>query len=139
MSARAPHPVVRLLAPVAMMAAIFYFSAQPFDGQELAWWEVLGRKLGHVAGYAILTAAWFWALAGRVRRPLAVAAVLSLAYAASDEYHQTFVDGRTGTPVDVGVDAIGIAISYALIRSRKAKSNPAARREGSKLRSSPAR
>ena len=51
---------VRVLAPLAMMAAIFYFSAQPFDGPELAWWEVAIRKLGHIAGYVVLTYLWWW-------------------------------------------------------------------------------
>src|SRR5262249_12608828 len=32
----------------------------------------------------------------------------ALAYAASDEFHQRFVHGRHGTPVDVAIDAVGI-------------------------------
>jgi VanZ family protein len=95
-----------------MMAAIFYFSAQPFDGPELAWWEVAIRKLGHVAGYALLAAAFAWALVGSgVRRPLPWAAGLAFAYACSDEYHQTFVENRSGTPVDVLIDSAGIALA----------------------------
>lgn len=107
----ASRPLVRVLAPLAMMAAIFYFSAQPFDGPDLAWWEVAMRKLGHVAGYAALTALWWWALVGEVRRPLLAAAAISLLYSATDEYHQTFVENRTGTPMDVGIDVVGIALA----------------------------
>ena len=55
----------------------------------------------------LLTGLWWWALVGGVRRPLLAAAAISLAYAATDEYHQTFVDGRHGSPLDVGIDAIG--------------------------------
>ena len=44
---------------------------------------------------------------------------IALAYACTDEFHQTFVSGRTGTPVDVGVDAIGMAIAALLIRARR--------------------
>jgi len=98
-----------------MMAAIFYFSAQPFDGPELAWWEVAMRKLGHLGGYALLAALWAWALAGTVRRPLVWAALVSLAYAATDEYHQTFVEGRHGAATDVGIDALGIALAILAI------------------------
>jgi VanZ family protein len=117
----------RWLAPLAMMGAIFYFSAQPFDGPELEWWEVAIRKLGHVTGYALLTASFAWALAGSgVRRPLAWAALLAFAYACSDEYHQTFVESRSGTPVDVLVDSVGIAVSCAAMalyaRRRRAAS-----------------
>jgi VanZ family protein len=101
-----------------MMAAIFYFSAQPFDGPELAWWEVAIRKLGHVAGYAVLAFLWWWALVGSVERPLALAAAISLLYAATDEYHQTFVDNRTGSPLDVGIDATGIALACLFVSRR---------------------
>jgi VanZ family protein len=116
----------RLLAPVVMMGAIFFFSAQPFDGHELHWWEVVGRNLGHFVGYALLAVAWVWALAGRARGPLVLAAVLSLAYAVSDEYHQTFVEGRTGTWEDVVIDGLGIATALLLIRARLSR-----RRSGS--------
>lgn len=118
MTATAPRPLFRALAPLAMMAAIFYFSSQPFNGPELAWWELAARKLGHVAGYAGLTALWWWALVGEVKRPLAIAVAISLLYAGTDEYHQTFVEGRHGSPVDVGVDAIGMGIACLAIHLR---------------------
>jgi VanZ family protein len=104
----------RSLAPLALMGLIFFLSAQPSGGVH-PWWEVIGRKLGHVTGYALLTALWAWALNGVVKRPLLLAIAISLAYACSDEYHQTFVRGRTGTPVDVSVDAIGMALAAWVI------------------------
>jgi VanZ family protein len=113
-----PRLAVRVLAPLAMMAAIFYFSSQPFDGPELAWWELALRKLGHVGGYLVLTSLWWWALVGAVRRPLLLAAAISLGYSCTDEYHQTYVDGRFGSPVDVGIDAIGIALACLAIHLR---------------------
>ena len=100
------------------MALIFWASAQPYDGDPMAWWEVLARKLGHFTAYAALTIAWAWALAGRVRYALPLAAALSLAYAASDEYHQTHVEGRTGKASDVGIDALGIAAAVAVLTWR---------------------
>jgi VanZ family protein len=100
---------------VALMAVIFYLSSQT-AGPELAWWEVAIRKLGHLGGYAALTALWAWALSGAVRRPLAWAAAIALAYACTDEYHQTFVAGRHGTPVDVLIDSVGILGAVVLIR-----------------------
>ena len=107
-----------------MMIAIFYFSAQPFEGDPLEWWEVLARKLGHMAGYALLTGAWIWALAGRVRRPLAAAAAISFLYAISDEYHQTFVENRSGTAVDVLIDSAGITLALLIALGRR-RSPPA--------------
>lgn len=112
MSARIPiGSSWRLLAPLAVMATIFVFSAQTLDDQQFAWWEIAVRKVGHVSGYALLAATWIWALLGRVRRPLAGAAAISFAYAVSDEIHQTLVDGRHGTAMDVGIDSLGIAIA----------------------------
>jgi VanZ family protein len=128
-SARRPGPALRVLAPLALMATIFYFSSQPFDGHALDWWELALRKLGHVTGYALLTAAWWWALVGVVRRPLAAAAAISVLYACTDEYHQSFVAGRHGTPVDVGVDAIGMAIACFTIQLRHPRT-PAKRKLG---------
>ena len=119
MSGRVPHPMVRWLAPAAMMVAIFWFSAQPFDGGELAWWEVAGRNLGHFTGYALLAAAWVWALPGRLSVRLALAAAISFLYAISDEYHQTFVDGRTGSADDVVIDSLGIVTALLLIARRR--------------------
>jgi VanZ family protein len=122
---RRNRALLRSIAPIALMALIFYFSAQPAAAHH-AWWVVVGRKLGHITGYALLTAAWAWALQGVVRRPVLIAVCIALAYACTDEFHQTFVRGRNGTPVDVGIDAIGMAIAALLIRVRQP---PPARRE----------
>ena len=97
---------MRSLAPLAMMAAIFYLSGQT-GGEELAWWEVVLRKLGHFGGYAALALLWSWALAPAVRRPLPWALAIAVLYAISDEYHQTFVEGRHGTALDLSIDAVG--------------------------------
>jgi VanZ family protein len=110
--------ILRSLAPLALMGAIFYLSSQPAEAHH-SWWEVIGRKLGHVTGYAVLTALWAWALSGVVKRPVLAAVCISLAYACTDEYHQTFVEGRTGTPVDVGVDAIGVALAAWTMQLRQ--------------------
>jgi VanZ family protein len=119
----APRPLLRFGAPLGLMGVIFLFSAQPYDGHEMAWWEVVGRNLGHFGGYALLAAAWCWALRGGVSRPMALAAALSLIYAITDEYHQTFVEGRTGTWEDVAIDALGITAALVVVR-RTAKSRP---------------
>ncbi|HEX2359790.1 MAG TPA: VanZ family protein [Solirubrobacterales bacterium] len=118
MSLSDPNPLLRLLPPLLVMAAIFYLSAQPFEGPDLAWYEVVARKLGHVGGYALLTTAWGWALRGLVARPIAWAAAISFLYACSDEYHQTFVDGRAGTVTDVLIDSAGIALASVAIGRR---------------------
>lgn len=97
------------------MVAIFFLSAQP-GVEDLSAFDVVLRKLAHVTEYALLTALWCWALAPSLRRRALPAAVLiAFLYACSDELHQTFVDGRHGTPVDVAIDSVGIAIASLLI------------------------
>jgi VanZ family protein len=46
------------------------------------------------------------------REPLALAA--GIAYAATDELHQHFVRGRHASPVDVAIDAVGVAVGMLL-------------------------
>jgi len=81
------------------------------------------RKLGHGTGYFVLTLLGYWAFRcsfGLDARPALRWAILtSLLRAVLDEIHQAFVPGRTGTPVDVLIDAAGIALAAWLIRRRR--------------------
>ena len=103
--------------PLALMALIFFFSAQPDLGTGLGVWDTILRKAAHMAEYGLL---WYlWCRALELHSPWPAAA-LTLAYAASDELHQSFVEGRHGTPVDVLIDAAGVAIAVALHSRRRA-------------------
>jgi VanZ family protein len=107
-----------LLPPLVLMAVIFYLSAQP-SAAEYPAWEVVLRKLGHAGGYALLAFAWWRAFrgllpSGRRLAAIVAAVVVSLAYAVSDEFHQSLVTTRHGTPVDVLIDSIGIAAAAVL-------------------------
>ena len=106
--------------PLALMAVIFFFSNQPDLSSGLGVWDTIGRKLFHAAEYALLLLLWWRALA-RVTasgRALVAAAALSLAYAVTDEIHQSFIEGRHGTPVDVVIDSVGIAAASLWVRRR---------------------
>ena len=103
---------VRRWLPVLVWAAvIFAFSSIPSLGTGLGTWDLVLRKLAHVTEYAILGALLLRAL----ERPLPAFAV-GVLYAASDEVHQHFVSGRHASPVDVAIDAAGIAIGLAAWR-----------------------
>jgi VanZ family protein len=85
--------------------------------------QLVVRKCGHLTEYAVLAVltrrAWhlstdepgmrwswpksFWALG------------LAALYAASDEFHQSFVPTRYASPVDVLIDTLGAAAGLALI------------------------
>jgi VanZ family protein len=108
--------VLRLLPPLALMGLIFFLSAQPDLGTGLGGWDLVLRKLGHMAVFGTLFLLWRAALGGPRRGP--VAAAITLAYAASDEWHQSFVEGRNGSPVDVAIDAAGVALAELARASR---------------------
>lgn len=101
--------LARFGPPVALMAVIFYGSAQPQLGPDLGGLDLLLRKLAHMIEYALLFLLWRRALPGA---PPGAAAAIAVGYAISDEIHQSFVDGRHGTPVDVLIDSAGVALAW---------------------------
>lgn len=101
----------------------------------------LVRKAAHMSEYAVLAILLFVALRGshgqrlieprnsqepreshrlekraedRGYQALISAFAISVIYAATDEFHQLFIPGRTGTPKDVLIDSAGAAIGLAL-------------------------
>jgi VanZ family protein len=107
----APGRIAAFAAPLALMGLIYFLSAQPDLNSGLGLVDEIGRKLVHMAEYGLLW--WLWSRAFGFRRPV-LAAVITLAYAATDEFHQTFVHGRNGSPIDWGIDAAGVAAAWAL-------------------------
>ena len=127
---------------VLWMGVIFWASADSGSGKRgfrilgplLRWWmpeassermdEVifLIRKGAHVSEYAVLAwLAWrvFLAVCRSTEAPQPLRAAglawgLSVMYAVSDEWHQTFVPTRVGTPWDVMIDGAGAALGLAL-------------------------
>jgi VanZ family protein len=91
--------------PVVVWAAvIFTFSSIPSLSTGLGTWDTILRKGAHLTEYAVLGVLLYRALG---REPLALA--VGIAYAATDELHQYFVRGRHASPVDVAIDAVGVA------------------------------
>ena len=96
--------------PVLIWAVvIFTLSSIPSLSSGLGTWDTILRKAAHLAEYAVLGGLLYRALG---REPLALAA--GIAYAATDELHQSFVRGRHGSPVDVAIDAVGVAVGMLL-------------------------
>jgi len=81
------------------------------------------RKCGHLTEFAVLAVLMWRAI--RHASPIsphpwrwseaALALSFVMLYAASDEFHQTFVPGRTGQLSDVFIDASGAAIGLGLL------------------------
>ncbi|HET9325083.1 MAG TPA: VanZ family protein [Gaiellaceae bacterium] len=104
---------VRRWGPVVAWAAvIFVLSSIPGLGTGLGTWDLVLRKLAHATEFAILAA-----LLVRAVRDPRWAVAIGVAYAITDEIHQSFVSGRHGAPLDVVIDSAGVAVG-AFLASR---------------------
>ena len=111
--------VVRWLPVLVWMGLIFAVSSQPIlpSVPSFPLLDVAFKKTGHMCAYAILMGLVLWALGVRdgathwSRTLLAFAIVL--AYATSDEFHQSFVPNRTALWTDVAIfDLTGACIGW---------------------------
>jgi VanZ family protein len=95
----------RWLPVVLWAAVIFALSSIPHLSSGLGTWDTILRKGAHLTEYAILAMLLVRALEREVP-----AFVLGVLYAASDEFHQSFVRGRHAAPLDVAIDSVGLAL-----------------------------
>ena len=96
----------------SMVEAVVTFLVPVISSQELGLVHALIRKSAHVTEYFILglllfrafrgdfTVSWKW-------RWSFFAVIVVILWAATDEFHQSFVPTRTASAVDVGIDAAG--------------------------------
>ena len=73
------------------------------------------RKSAHVTEYAVLAGLWWWAWAPRGASSGLAAFALSVATAVLDEIHQATTVTRTGSVVDILLDAAGAAAALVLL------------------------
>lgn len=110
--------LARYWLPVVFWAGlIFAFSAQSnlrfVQADSL---DFVVRKAGHMFVFGVLSLLLRRALASAgVSRAIVSSWVLTVAYAASDEFHQSFTQGRHPSPVDVGIDAAGALVALCLL------------------------
>ena len=108
-----PLPSARFLLPAALAAAIWALSSQPSPGPDLGGLQEAASYVAHFVLYAALWTALAWALGWR--RPV-LALVVTVAYGAVDEVHQSFVEGRDASAVDLAVDALGAGLAGLVAR-----------------------
>lgn len=118
----------RWVPAVAMMGIIFLASSTP--ASHLPYFgaiDLLVKKGGHAIGYALLGLSYFYALPSRLSIPYraVMALLMALLFSLSDEFHQSFVEGRTSSLRDVLIDAGGasLALFTAAIYSSSSKSS----------------
>lgn len=115
------------LGAVFIMAAIFYFSSQ--NGQQsslqssfFSKWltgimpaslaSFLVRKTAHFTIYLVLGICLYgsvqaWSPSISIPSKIVLSLLIALLYAAGDEIHQLFIDGRAGSLRDVFIDSCG--------------------------------
>jgi len=116
--------IFKLWVPVlSWLGLIYFFSSIPGLNSGLECDTIL-RKIAHMMEYGILTFLLYRAFRDTWKLDtlslLFYPAVISFAYAVSDEIHQLFVPNRHGAVVDVWIDTVGIIFFY-LIRANKEK------------------
>lgn len=76
------------------------------------------RKSAHVVAYMVLGGLVVWALAGHRRVTLKViggSVIIAGLFAVSDEFHQSFVPGRSAEVRDVLIDTAGATVGAGIV------------------------
>lgn len=119
---------------------IYQFSSEAYGASVTAWLLELGldflhirvtpqtfeglhfllRKSAHISEYAIFAVLIYHSLEARHPRgwrakPALRAVLAAGVYALTDEYHQSFVPGRTASLSDCGIDTCGAALGVLLV------------------------
>lgn len=112
--------LIKLWLPAIVWAGfIFYLSSIPDLKSGLEeFWDLVLRKFAHITEFAIL----FLLLARPLEKSLKWTLLFSLLYAASDEFHQSFVPGRWASLADFCFDAAGVFLGLFLKSLKKVDS-----------------
>ena len=115
---------IRWLPSLLWMAVIFYLSSR--TGDDLGGWldtfrqwipMMEGFDWGHFAAYFILAWTYLWGLHPK-RLSLGIkltVILLCVFYGLTDEFHQSFVPGRTPDWMDIRNDGIGAALAMLML------------------------
>jgi VanZ like family len=95
---------------VAWAALIFALSSIPNLSTAEGWVGDVLSSGAHAVEYAIFGVLLVRALDSRL-----VAFAAGIAYAITDEIHQSFVPGRVASGIDLLVDAVGLLVGIALV------------------------
>lgn len=98
--------------PLLWMGLIYFLSSfHKLQASTVSWQDFVIRKAAHFTEYFVLFTLLNCGLKNTTKltpgKRLASALLLTILYAVSDEFHQTFVSGRTGKSFDIGIDSLG--------------------------------
>lgn len=112
------------------MALIYYGSAQPtLPSLSDSLLDSMVKYGAHFVEYAVLALLWYRAIYSRFPHPKIqpLAFIIVVVYALSDEFHQSFVPGRSATWQDVAADVIGGAsalLVWNVVQQWRNRDNP---------------
>jgi VanZ family protein len=109
------------LPAVIWMVVIFGFSSRPsLHASAVDWQDFIIKKSAHLGEYFILGILVYNSLkktSGFNSLSLLLLTItITVLYAVTDEYHQTFISGREGKIRDVAIDGLGSVIALLTIR-----------------------
>ena len=103
--------VPRWFPAIFFMVVIFTFSSQPAGNlPNFLSWDYFIKKMGHTIGYGLLALSYLHLLNYDKKRYW-LAWLMAVAFAATDEFHQSFTAGRNASIYDVAIfDNLGALI-----------------------------
>jgi VanZ family protein len=102
--------------PIIWAGLIFFLSDQStLPGASHPFIDLIFKQTAHIFVYAVL----HFLIWRTNKRSLFIPILLAFAYALIDEFHQSFIPGRTATIIDIGFDSMGILISHYLTHRQK--------------------
>lgn len=118
------------LCSVVWMFLIFYLSSIPGDelGPDILIINLI-KKTGHFIIFGVLAVLYFSTFQGRKTLVdtgsilFLLSLFLTVLYAVSDEYHQSFTPGRHSSGYDVIIDACGAVTVLGLLYTLKIRRN----------------
>lgn len=109
-----------LFPPIVWAGIIFLFSSQSsLPGVTISTLDFLIKKFAHMTVYFVLYLLTLRATLllqpkaqPQQKRVWLLAILLCFVYAASDEFHQSFIPNRTPTVSDLGLDMTGVLLAF---------------------------
>ncbi|MBU1164110.1 VanZ family protein [Patescibacteria group bacterium] len=118
--------ILNWLYVILWLGVIYWFSNQPHLKSELTYaWDLVFRKIAHMAEYFVLTFLYYKALNNykiNFNKILLYSLMLTILSAIMDEFHQSFIAGRTASAFDVLVDSVGAIILIMLMIKKRYES-----------------
>lgn len=119
MEKRFRHFFIYYLPPILWMALIFKLSSGTVPSTSSVYWQdFVAKKTAHFLFFGFLAVLIYRALRGsgvNAKKALIYAIIFATFYGATDEFHQSFTQGREARLRDIGFDGLGSIIITSLV------------------------